>query len=164
MVRNSFLLGTAGLGLLLLGACSSSQPPTSTSSASPSANPVASASAAATGKSTAAGHNDSHKSASGLVVESGPYHLELVPSKEEGGLHLDLFLQKGDNHEAIPGAKVSAQVQLPDGRQETIDLPYDAAGKHYAGKVSGGAAGDYKVTIQSDIAGEKVNARYAFKQ
>jgi hypothetical protein len=165
MRRNFFLLNIAGLGLLLLGACSNGQPQaTTTPTTSPVASTPAVAPAKTEGKSTAAGHDATHKSAGGMVIESGAYHLELLPVKESNGIHLDFFLQKGENHEAIPGAKVSAQVQLPDGTQQTIDLPYDASGKHYAGKISGSPAGEYKVAIQSDIAGEKVNARYTFKQ
>jgi hypothetical protein len=44
---------------------------------------------------------------------------------------LELFLQKGDNHETIPNAKVTAQVQLPDGSQKSVNMAYDAAGKYY---------------------------------
>jgi hypothetical protein len=90
--------------------------------------------------------------------------LELVPEKEGANTHLDLFLQKGDTHEPVLGAKVTAQVQLPDGTQTALDMIYDAPAKHYAAKVAGVAAGEYKVTIQSTIGTEKVNARYTFKQ
>ncbi len=101
----SSLIILGSIGLLFLGACSNSNqtaktensPATSTSSTSP----------IATG-----GHGESH---GGQVVETGAYHLEFVPEKEKSGTHLDFYLQKGDNHEAIPNAKVTAQVQLPDG-------------------------------------------------
>jgi hypothetical protein len=51
----------------------------------------------------------------GQVVETGAYHFELVPVPEADGIHLDLYLQTGDTHEAIADATVVAQVQLPDG-------------------------------------------------
>ena len=85
--------------------------------------------------------DDSGKSHGGQVVESGAYHLEFVPEKEANGTHLDFYLQKGDTHEAIPNAKVTAQVQSPDGKQKSLNFVYDSAGKHYTvlllGKVMG---------------------------
>lgn len=48
----------------------------------------------------------------GKLVESGAYHLEFVAEKEATGTHLDFYLQKGDKHEPVPNAKVSAKVQL----------------------------------------------------
>jgi len=100
----------------------------------------------------------------GQVIESGIYHLELVPEKEENSTHLDFFLQKSDNHEAITDAKVIAQVQMPDGTQKSLDLLYDSAGKHYAAVLSSRASGEYKVAVLSDIKGEKVNGRFSFKR
>jgi hypothetical protein len=40
---------------------------------------------------------------------------------------------------------------------------YDASGKHYAGTLETAATGEYKVAVQSEINGEKANARYTFK-
>jgi hypothetical protein len=85
-----------------------------------------------------------------------------VPGVEASGAHLDFFLQKGDNHEAIPNAKVTAQVQLPDGTQQSLDMKYDAADKHYTALLSATATGEYKVAVLSDISGEKVNGRFTF--
>ena len=153
----SLLLTASSASLLFLGACSGGNPtataPASQSTPSSTSQPIASpTSPAATEKQ------------GGMVVESGPYHLELMPSKEGSNTHLDLLVQKGDNHEAIPNAKVTAQVQLPDGSQQSINMVYDAPAKHYAGKVASVVAGEYKVTAQAEIAGEKVNARFNFKQ
>jgi hypothetical protein len=150
----SGLLVAGVLGLFPLGACSSG---TQTTTSSPEAVSTA-ASAPASGKKPVS------MSEKGMVVEAGAYHLELVPEKEAGETHLDLFVQKGDTHEAVPSAKVTAQVQSPDGSQKSLDMKYDAEGKHYAAKLSGAAAGEYKVTVLSEINGEKVNARYSFKQ
>lgn len=100
----------------------------------------------------------------GQVVESGKYHLEFVPAPEANGTHIDLFLQRGDNHQAIPNAKVTAQVQMPDGTQKTLPLKYDAKGKHYTALLSSKASGQYQVKINADIKGEKVNGRFTFKK
>ncbi|MBW4622301.1 MAG: hypothetical protein KME17_23475 [Cyanosarcina radialis HA8281-LM2] len=143
------LVGT--LGLLLLGACQK----TSTSSSS-TISPTTSVSPATKTASS------SQPQKGGQVVESGAYHLEFVPEPGEEGTHLDLYLQKGDNHEAIPNAKVTAQVQLPDGTQKTLNLPYDAEGKHYAALFPGKASGQYQVKITADIQGEKADGRFNF--
>ena len=100
----------------------------------------------------------------GQVVESGKYHLEFVSETEAHGTHMDFFLQRGDNHEAIPNAKVTAQIQMPDGTQKTIPFTYDAKGKHYTALLSGKASGQYQVKVNADIKGEKVNGRFTFKK
>lgn len=100
----------------------------------------------------------------GQVVESGPYHLELVPEKTDKGLHLDLFLMTGDNHKPIPNAKVTGQVQSPDGKQKNLVFTYDAKDKHYTSILEGKATGQYQLKITAEINGKKVNARYSFKQ
>jgi hypothetical protein len=53
-----------------------------------------------------------------------------VPEPEANGTPLNFYMQKGDNHEAITDAKVTTQVQLPDGTQTTVPLTYDAEKKH----------------------------------
>ena len=144
----------SSLGLMSLVACSGS--PTATQS------PVTSQpTSIATSSPTAIGSGVSNQG--GMVVEVGSYHFELIPEKKGNETHLDLFLQKGDNHEAIPNAKVTAQVQLPDGSQKSIAMIYDASSKHYAGTLETAATGEYKVAVQSEINGEKANARYTFK-
>ena len=152
----SLLLVASSAGLLFVGACSSGGNQASAPANSPAASsPVAQSPTAA---------EPDKKSAGGMVVESGAYHLELMPEKQADVTHLDLYVQKGDNHEAIPNAKVTAQVQLPDGSQKTVAMIYDAAEKHYTAKLPTTAAGEYKVAVQSEIGSEKVNARYNFKQ
>jgi hypothetical protein len=90
--------------------------------------------------------------------------LEFVAGKEEGSTHLDFFLFKGDNHEPVSDAKVTAQVQFPDGTQKFFDLAYDAPEKHYHIKLDGKTAGEYKVVILTDIKGKKVNGRFSFER
>ncbi|BAZ47190.1 hypothetical protein NIES4102_42360 (plasmid) [Chondrocystis sp. NIES-4102] len=108
--------------------------------------------------------DDSGESLGGQVVESGPYHLEFVPEKEENGTHLDLYLQKGDTHEAVTNAKVTALVQSPDGKQQSLNLTYDTEGKHYTVLFPGTTTGQYQVKITADASGENVNGRFSFQQ
>jgi len=155
----------SAIGLLFLSACSGNQ------STAPASNPAASAPgetqpsmvtpAASATKSSSGGN---HGGQGGQVVEAGVYHLELVTGKETSGTHLDLFLQKGDNHEAVPNAQVTAQVQLPDGSQKSLDMKYDAGEKYYTAMLPNTTAGEYKVAVLSNINGEKVNGRFSFKQ
>ncbi|MGB7413409.1 MAG: hypothetical protein WA902_04290 [Thermosynechococcaceae cyanobacterium] len=144
------------IGLLATG-CENSQPTASESPAS------ATEASAPTAESTAteSGHA-AVPQAGGQVVESGPYHLEFVAGPEANGTHLDFFLQTGDNHDAIPDAEVTADVQLPDGSTQTLPLTYDAEGKHYAALLNATAPGEYQVSIVSDIKGEPVKGRFSF--
>lgn len=170
MVRSlkSLLISIGSAGLLFLGACSSGNQTANTTS-SPAATPSTTASAPANNtmaKSEGGMKDKDHGEArkGGQVVETGAYHLEFVPEKEADASHLDFYLLKDENHEPVPNAKVTAQVQLPDGSQKSLNLKYDAGDKHYTGILPGHAIGDYKVAILSDINGEKVNARYSFKR
>lgn len=151
-------IAAATLGLLFLGACSSGDP-TSNQAANSTSSPTAST-ATSPNSASASGHGGQ----GGQVIESGPYHLELVTAKEAAGTHIDFFLQKGDNHEPVTNAKVTAQVQLPDGSQKSLDMQYDAQGQHYAAILPETSAGEYKVAVLSDIGGEKVNGRFSFNQ
>jgi hypothetical protein len=162
-----FLIGSGIVSLLALGSCSSN--PTSSSTPAPAQTTTATTAtkteAATSPSSEAKTETQEHgkPKQGGQVVESGAYHLELVPEKEESGVHLDFFLQKGDNHEVIADAKVKAQVKLPDGTQKSLDLAYDASGKHYTILLPTKATGEYQVAILSDIKGERVNGRFSFK-
>jgi hypothetical protein len=149
----------AGISLLVLTGCANGEKKASETTES---SPVAAAPSEPAAADAAA--SSSSSSEGGQVVESGAYHLELVPAPEADVTHLDLFLQKGDNHEAIPDAKVTAEVDLPDGTQQSLEMEYDAEGKHYTAIISTDAAGDYKVAVLSDIAGEKVNGRFNFSR
>lgn len=152
------LMTITSTGLIFLGACSGGRSSNEAVKEAPS--PAASTIVSASKPSDAPGKPQ----AGGQVVEAGPYHLEFVPEKAEQGTHLDFFLQNGDNHTPITDAKVTAQIQLPDGTQKSLGLKYDPDGKHYTVMLPGSAAGEYKVAILSDVNGEKVNGRFSFKQ
>lgn len=161
----SSLIVLGSVGLLLLGACSNDNraahtqtSPTITTSTSTTQSQTPSASSAT---KTEGKHGKSH---GGTVVETEAYHLEFVPLNEVNGTHLDFYLQRGDNHEAISNAKVTALVQLPDGTQKTIPLTYDATGKHYKGMLAEKASGQYQVKVTSDVNGKKVDGRFTFNK
>lgn len=167
---NSRISLIASVGLVVLGACSN---PASNTTSSPAASPATSQPAAtrspapnspANTTNAKTGETHSHGGQGGQVIETGAYHLELLTFNEASGIHIDFFLQKGDNHEPIPDATVTAQVQLPDGSQQSLDMTYDADGKHYFAILPGNVAGEYKVVILSDINGEKVNGRFSFQR
>jgi len=147
----------------ILAACSNS--PTSTSpTTSPSVvtttEPTPQTVAKTDSKANKNPENHGKPNQGGQVVEAGAYHLELLMVKEENNIHLDFFLQTGDTHAAIPDAKVTAQVQFPDGSQKSYDLAYDAPKQHYATNLPSTASGEYKIVILTDIKGEKVNGRF----
>jgi hypothetical protein len=161
-----FLFSLSLACLALLGACGSGTQTTNSAPVStatkPIETPIAKTSSSPSMVKPSTQNNTSQKG--GQVIESGIYHLEFLSLIEADSIHLDFFLQKGDNHEAIPDAKVTAQVQLPDGTQKTLDLKYDVDGKHYAVVFPSNAVGEYKVAFLSDIKGEKVNGRFSFNR
>lgn len=162
--NNSLVLFLGIVFLISLEACSNSNqagnPETSPTSASPASSLTQPDGGAKTEQSSQANVPQQ----GGQVVESGSYHLEFVPEKEDNGTHLDFYLQTGNNHQAIPNAKVTAQIQLPDGTQKTLPLSYDTGGKHYTALLPVKGAGQYQVKINSDIKGEKVDGRFSFSQ
>jgi hypothetical protein len=162
----SSLVILASVGLLFLGACSkgdeASAPNNSPTSPPVASQPASSAPNAAPGATATTAHPQASKG--GQVVESGAYHLEFVSEKEATGTHLDFYLQKGDKHEPVPNAKVSGQVQLPNGKQQTLAFKYDADQKHYTVVFPVKGAGTYPVKMNADINGEKVNGRFTFNQ
>jgi hypothetical protein len=104
------------------------------------------------------------ESKGGQVIETQGYHLEFVPKKSAKGMHLDFYLQRSDNHVTIGNAKIKAEIMMPDGKKQTINLKYDAKEKHYTGILETKATGDFKVVMLSDISGKKVNGRFSFKR
>jgi hypothetical protein len=159
------LIIVSSVGLIFLGACSNGTQSTNSTS-SPGASPVQTASQNTPSASSENAETTDHpnQSKGGQVIESGSYHLEFVSEPESDGTHIDFYLQKEDNHEAIPNAKVTAQVQLPDGTQKSLPLTYDAKGKHYTALLPGKASGEYNVAILSDVSSEKVNGRFTFNR
>jgi hypothetical protein len=158
-VNKSFTAIAISLGLLL-GACARGGE--QATSESPATNSPVASSPVADPTTSPEATDHSAPAQGGQVVEVGAYHLELVAAPEASATHLDLFLQKGDTHEAIEGATVKGQVQLPDGSQKEVDFEYDAEGKHYTVLLSEAASGEYKVAVLTDINGEKVNGRFSF--
>jgi hypothetical protein len=151
----------ASAGLLLLSSCSK-EVKTSDSASSNSAQtaPSTTASKPIIGDGMEKSHMTPRKG--GQVVESGKYHLELVPEKEGDNTHLDFYILEGEKHQAVANAKVTADVQLPDSKQKTIPMNYDAAGKHYAAALGEKAIGKYQVKIFATIGSEKVDGRFSF--
>ena len=159
-LNKSFATIIASFGLLLGSCASSGEQPAS--SESPAASPSVASSPVADPATSPEATDHSAPTQGGQVVEAGAYHLELVAVPEASGTHLDLFLQTGDTHEAIEGATVTGQVQLPDGSQKEVAFEYDAEGKHYAAMLPEAASGEYRIAVLTDIGGEKVNGRFSF--
>ncbi|BAZ19161.1 hypothetical protein NIES4073_00310 (plasmid) [Kalymmatonema gypsitolerans NIES-4073] len=159
----SGLIILGSVGLLFLGSCSNANQAANTENspdASKATTQTPSVSASPATK-TDSEHGASH---GGQVVETGSYHLEFVPEKEANATHMDLYLLTGDNHETVPNAKVTAQVQLPGGQQKTIPFTYDAKDKHYTGLLNEKASGQYQVKITADIKDEKATGRFNFNR
>jgi hypothetical protein len=135
---------------LLLAACSGGEPAAQSST---SASPVEAVSTQPAGQARPGGQ----------VVESGKYHLELVPEKSAKETHLDLYVQRGDNHQPIADATVSGQLQSPDGQQKAITFTYDASGKHYVA-IAPAKVGTYQLKVVAAIGNEKADGRFEFNR
>jgi hypothetical protein len=144
MKISNFLIGGA---MLLISSCSSGEKTVS-----------APASTAADGNSMVKGHGGR----GGQVVESGKYHLEIVPEKSANETHLDFYIEKGEDHQTVADAKVSGEIQPPDGQSKPITFTYDPEGKHYAGIVPGKAAGAYQLKVTAAIGSDKADGRFSF--
>jgi hypothetical protein len=102
----------------------------------------------------------SHK---GQVVELGKYHVEFIADTHKNGNHLDIFVND-EQDKQVTDAKITAQIQLPDGSSKTLEIPYKADEKHYDVLLPDTAPGEYKVVLQTEINGEKFNGRFSFKR
>jgi hypothetical protein len=105
-------------------------------------------------------HGSDH---SAQVVDLGKYHLEFKPETQKDATHLDILVH-GEKDETITDAKLTAQIQLPDGSNKTVNIPYNASEKQYTTALKETAAGEYKIVFQTDIKGEKLNGRFSFKR
>jgi hypothetical protein len=110
---------------------------------------------------TATAHSGGAKQG-GQVVEMGDYHLELLAIPEGKNVHVDFWLLTGADHGAITDANITANLQFPNGTQKNVEMTYDKAGQHYKAFVPGYVPGQYRVVVQTDIKGEKVNGRFNF--
>lgn len=161
------LIVCGSLGIIFLGACGNNNQVKQTEnnqSVSTSTTKQSSVSDSPTNKTDKSSNHDHSVSKGGQVVETGKYHLEFLAGKEANGTHLDFYLQTGDNHQTVPNAKVTAQVQLPDGKQTNIPFTYDAPGEHYKSMLNETISGQYQIKITADIQGETVNGRFNFNR
>jgi hypothetical protein len=152
---NLIILGS--VGLLFLVACNKGAQASDTNS-SPASSPVASqpASSALPPGSRGVDLNSN--------LEYGGYHFEFGSEKKATGTHLYLYLHKKDKKEPVPNAKVTAQVQLPNGKQQTLPLKYDAKGKRYAVVFPSKQPGQYPVNMTVIINRVKVDSTIIFNQ
>ncbi len=152
---NLIILGS--VGLLFLVACNKGAQASYTNSR-PASSPVDSqpASSAPAPASAGVGLN------SGL--EYGGYNFEFGSEKKATGTHLYLYLHKKGKKEPVPNAQVTAQVQLPNGKQQTLPLKYDAKGKRYAVVFPSKQPGQYPVNMTVNINGVKVESSIVFNQ
>ncbi|MFN5514656.1 MAG: hypothetical protein ACK5CA_07885, partial [Cyanobacteriota bacterium] len=142
---------------LLLAACGAPAPsPTADNALTPTPAPTAQPAQAPNQKTP-------HGGQGGQVIESGPYHLELLSAAEGGVLHLDFYLQSGADHRPIADAKVMGKLQGPNGAEEDLVFKYSAQDEHYTALLTNPAPGSYKLAILSDIKGQKVNGRFSFE-
>lgn len=160
----SGLIVLGSVGLLLLGACSNATQENNSASNTESSTAANTSKTEADKSHSNIKHSDKEHSHGGQVVEVGQYHLELVTEKENNGSHLDLVIERGEKHEAVPNAKVTAEVQQPDGTQKTLDFKYDTQSKAYTASLPRNAAGQYPVKVTADVGGEKVSGRFTINQ
>jgi hypothetical protein len=152
-----------------LGACSSSDTAPKTESTTTSPAPAAKVETTAKTEENhkeGDGHDhskDKKDKHTGQVVQVGKYHVEFNPDPDKDATHLDTVLH-GENDKQITDAKLTAQVQLPDGSSKTLPLAYNTGEKQYTASLPVTAAGDYKVVMQVDVKGEKFNSRFNFKK
>ena len=142
-------------GLLILVACNKDEKSASNLEPVPAKTETAPSSAPKSGE-----QGKSHPG--GTTIETQGIHLEMVPEKAADKTHLDLYVQKGDNRAPIPTAKVVAQIQTPDGKQQSLNMKYSADDKHYTAIVPGKTAGQYQVKITADVNGKKIDGRFTF--
>jgi hypothetical protein len=156
---------------LLLGACGTSEQATNTQNTTTTSTEktaakspeVAKTEATDKPKESANGGHGAGGHHKGQVVQSGKYHVELSPDLKKDSIHLNTTIH-GDSDKVITNAKLVAQIQSPDGTNQTLPILYNTEEKQYTGKLPvSKTTGDYKVAIQAEIDGEKINTRFSFK-
>ncbi len=160
-VKVLLVITVLGLGLSL-GACGGSSDTTSSSPSPEISSPSPEAGTSTNDPASTAEPADDGHGQGGQVVETGKYHLELLVGKEPAGLHVDFFIQEGEDHAPIPDAQVVGQLQLPDGSQKTLNFQYSDTDRHYTAYLNDAPAGEYRLVVLSDIRGEKINSRFTF--
>ena len=100
----------------------------------------------------------------GQVVESDPYHIELVTEPKDDGTQLNLYLLHEAEERVITDAQVTANVQQPDGEQQTVKMVYEPAEEVYTGLLAAKATGQYDLVMQTEIGGEKINSRFSIEK
>ena len=164
----SYFIILSGLGMIFLGACNGSdqvaKPDTSPAGEKPAQSATPSAPAKTEISATESHSPTEWPPKGGQTVEAGKYHLQFIPEKEEKGTHLDYYFLTDNDHKPILDAKVTGQIQLPDGTQKTLDFKYDTEGKHYTVFLPSQASGQYQVKMTSELKGEKIDGRFTFNQ
>jgi hypothetical protein len=158
IISLSLLIGGAAF---LLASCSSGEQSAPSPASSPATEQVSPAASIAPDAKSA---TKEHGGKGGQVVESGKYHLELISEKSANETHLDLYVQKGDDHQTISDAKVSGEIQSSDGQSKSITFTYDTEGKHYVGVVQGRTAGAYQLKVTANVGGDIADGRFSFNR
>ena len=160
---NISLIIFGSASLLFLGACSDNKvaKTESTTTSTPVAKTETTTTTKDGEKHSKGDKKDGHE---GQVVQSGKYHVEFNPHLEKDSTHLDIKLH-GEQEKEITDAKLTAQMQLPDGSSQTLVVPYSVEEKQYVAKLlKTTATGDYQVVLQADVKGDKFNSRFSFKR
>ena len=161
------IVALSSITLLSLIACNNSSEASKTSATNSNSTEATSATTAESDSKAEETHKegdgDDHGKG-GQVVETGDYHLEFLTHKADKGVSLDFVIEKGEAHTPITTAKVTAQVQLPDGTQQALDMKYDAGEKVYKAVLAKVPTGEYNVAVLSEVDGKKMNSRFSFKQ
>ena len=159
LATKTILIFLAACGSFSLIACANSEPATNTSASAGTVNTKTNDSQ----HSQHQGHTSIHTDiAHAQIIMSGPYHLELIAESKDHGINLNFHLENNASHEAILGANVTAIVEAPDGNEKTLNLQYEAEGEHYIGLLETQDTGRFRVTILTDINGDKVGADFSF--
>lgn len=82
--------------------------------------------------------------------------------REEGGLHIDFYIQEGEDHIPVGTASVTANIETPTGDRVTLPMTYTPEDEHYTARLANPVAGDYTVLL-STVNGEPINSRFRYE-